>query len=252
MLKSDRAKDRGRHAVALPERACKMGCTVEPTPLSDLFHCRIRGAQQVFRLPQPVLQQIFMRRTANVSLKAANQVRFADTALFSKQIQSKFLCKMAVDIPYGRLQKAAGRGCQFPGRGKPAQNTVDTGRDLMFIGEHAAGGADDCDEMLAERRNVWACMDIAEPLVQIIRVGAAAASIEVEPVKIHRIFAPVSVRLPAVEQADLVCPQFCFYTAIPDMERPCTHIQQQVLVKKAALYMVGTIADEMPELRAEI
>ena len=124
----------------------------------------------MFRLPQPVLQQIFMRRTANVSLKAANQVRFADAALLSKQIQSKFLCKMAVDIPYGRLQKAAGRGCQFPGRGKPAQNTVDTGRDLMFIGEHAAGGADDCDEMLAERRNVWACMDIAEPLVQIIRV----------------------------------------------------------------------------------
>lgn len=124
----------------------------------------------MFRLPQPVLQQIFMRRTANVSLKAANQVRFADAALLSKQIQSKFLCKMAVDIPYGRLQKAADRGCQSSRRGQPAQNAVDTGRDLMFIGEHAAGGADDCDEMLAERRNVWACMDIAEPLVQIIRV----------------------------------------------------------------------------------
>ena len=87
-----------------------MGCAVKPAALSDLLDRRIRGAQQVFRLPQPALQQIFMRRSANVSLKAANQVRFADTALFSKQIQSKFLCKMAVDIPYGRLQKAGGRG----------------------------------------------------------------------------------------------------------------------------------------------
>ena len=252
LLKSDCAKGGGRHAVALPERARKMGCAVKPAALSDLLDRRIRGAQQVFRLPQPVLQQIFMRRTANVSLKAANQVRFADAALFSKQIQSKFLCKMAVDIPYGRLQKAADRSCQFPRRGKPAQNTVDTGRDLMFIGEHAAGGTDHRDEMLAERLNVRACMDTAEPLVQIIRVGAAAASIEVEPEKVHSIFAPVSVRLPAVEQADLVCPQFCFYAVIPDMERPRTHIQQQVLVKKTALYMVGIIADEMPKLRAEI
>ncbi len=122
----------------------------------------------------------------------------------------------------------------------------------MFIGKHAAGGTDHRDEMLAERLNVRTCMDIAEPLVQIIRVGAAAASIEVEPEKVHSIFAPVSVRLPAVEQADLVCLQFCFYAVIPDMERPRTHIQQQVLVKKTALYSVGIIADKMPELRAEI
>ena len=170
MLKSDRAKDRGRHAVALPERACKMGCTVGPTPLSDLFHCRIRGAQQVFRLPQPVLQQIFMRRTVNVSLKAANQVRFADAAT----VQQADPVEVPLQNGCGYTVWQAPEGCwpQLPIlQAWPARsNTVDTGRDLMFIGEHAAGGADDCDEMLAERRNVWACMDIAEPLVQIIRV----------------------------------------------------------------------------------
>ena len=42
------------------------------------------------------------------------------------------------------------------------------------------------------------------------------------------------------------------FAVIPDMERPRTHIQQQVLVKKTALYSVGIIADKMPELRAEI
>lgn len=98
--------------------------------------------------------------------------------------------------------------------------------------------------MLAERLNVRACMDTAEPLVQIIRVGAAAASIEVEPVKVHSIFAPVSVRLPAVEQADLVCLQLCLRAVIPNMERSRTHIQQQVLVKKTALYAVSIIADK--------
>ena len=92
----------------------------------------------------------------------------------------------------------------------------------------------------------------AESLGQIFGVLLAARTVEVKPVEVNLVRAPVAVRLAAVEQRYFALMRLGGHTVCADAERAAVDVDQQVLVNAVSFDPVIAVADELTELRAVI
>ena len=81
------AERRGRQSLALTESAGEVGCAVEAALLGYLLHGGTGSQQQTLGLAQTVAEQVFMRRTVDVTVEAADEVGFAHTADFRERTE---------------------------------------------------------------------------------------------------------------------------------------------------------------------
>ena len=180
----------------------KVRRTVEAAVLGNLLNGQVTGQQQTLGLTQTVLQQILMRRTADVSLEAADKVGFADAAHLGKVVQRNVIGKMTVNIRQCRCKQLADDGGSHGLRCQTAQNAVDGNGNLVLVhgGKLRAHAVlrrvHNRAELVLERQHRLLFVHKAKALGQIFGVLLAACTVEVKPVEVNLVRTPGKVYLP--------------------------------------------------------
>ena len=199
-----------------------------------------------------------MRRTADVSLEAADKVRFADAAHPGKVVQRNIIGKMTVNVRQCRCKQLTGDGGSHGLRRQTTQNAVYRNGNLVLVhgGKLRAHAVlrrvHDRAELILERQHRLLFVHKAESLGQIFGVLLAARTVEVKPVEVNLVRTPVAVRLAAVEQRYFALMRLGGHTVCADAERTTVDVDQQVLVNAVSFDPVIAVADELTELRAVI
>ena len=243
----------------MAKSAGEMRGAVKAAVLRDLLYGEVAREQQALGLPQPILQQIFMRRAADIALEAADKMRLAHAAAVGQLVERNVLGVAVMDIRQRRSEKLARHGRAASLGGQSAENAVDGDGNLVLAHGNELRGkravlrrVRDRAEMVLERERRLFFVDDAEALVQIFGIFPAACAVEVEPVEIHLVRTPVGVRLPAVEQRDLVLVRLGAHAVRLNAQRTAVDVNQEILVEIVALNAVIAVADELTELRAVI